>query len=62
MDLVEEAIEIIKECRATHTEWADWQEQTPDWEDQTPPSKVGDAEHHREWERKYDLVLEALRL
>lgn len=60
-EAVEQAIAYIEECRQTHVNWADWQETNPDWEAETQPRQVGDAEHHREWVEKYDLVLDVLR-
>lgn len=57
----EEAIAFIQECRQIHVDWADYQDANPNWEEETPPSRVGDADHHREWVGKYDRVLDVLK-
>lgn len=56
-----EAIAIIEDCRQTHVEWAEWQEATPDWRAHVDADAPGGPEHHREWVRKYDRVLDVLK-
>lgn len=56
----DEAIAFIREARQIHLEWASYQEAEPNWEAEVSSSKVGDAEHHREWVKKYDQILEVL--
>lgn len=56
-----EAIATIEKARETHISWAEWQESDPDWRDQITPNDPGNPEHHRDWIRKYDQVLNVLR-
>ena len=58
---VSNAIAVIEECRKIHEEWAKFQRKNPRWQELVLPESVGDADHHEEWVRKYDEVLEVLR-
>lgn len=57
------AIRYIEECRQTHVDWIEWEEESPDELNQA--TTFGDAggrtEHHGEWVAKYDHVLAVLR-
>lgn len=59
---VQRAIEIMEECRLSHVEWADWQDEAGEgWAQAVDGDSVGDPEHHRSWVSKYDHVLAVLR-
>lgn len=57
------AISYIEECRRIHIAWAEGIESGDTWFHEPAPRREagGDAEHHREWVRKYDHVLRVLR-
>lgn len=57
---VAEAIEIIREARATHEEWIRYQNGHPGWRSNVGPESVGLQDHHQEWMEKYDKVLAVL--
>lgn len=59
----EQAIEAIKDARQAHVDWIEFIEEHPD-KASKPQARIktaGDAEHHRDWVEKYDVVLKVLK-